>query len=105
MSKVTYVPIPGPYEVLDHSWNEASVYSPSEQKTVCRLRISEEDATEENQDELKDEQMATANLLSAAHDLLDACERAKDYLYTKYPREADIFNQLNRAIQKAKPNG
>lgn len=44
---------------------------------------------------------ANARLISAAPELLEACIRATDYLHTKYPKEADIFNQLQAAINKA----
>lgn len=44
---------------------------------------------------------ANAYLIAAAPELLEACIRAKDYLHTKYPKEADIFNELDKAITKA----
>ncbi|MEJ7644252.1 MAG: hypothetical protein WKF87_06635 [Chryseolinea sp.] len=39
-----------------------------------------------------------------AHEaLVEACQRAKDYLHTKYPGEADIFAELSKAITLARP--
>lgn len=42
-----------------------------------------------------------ANLIAAAPDMLEALKRCKDYLHTKYPKEADIFNEIDGVIAKA----
>lgn len=49
----------------------------------------------------KGEAAGNAQLIAAAPELLEACIRARDYLNTKYPKEADIFNELDKAITKA----
>lgn len=47
------------------------------------------------------EAQANAKLIAAAPEMLELLIRCKDYLHTKYPKEADIFNQINFVIQKA----
>lgn len=58
--------------VAEHAWNFVSVCT--KEKTVCTLSISEEDATEENQDELTAGMLASAKLIAAAPQMLDALE-------------------------------
>ena len=49
---------------------------------------------------------ADTHLIAAAPDLLDAVELALLHLDStgKYPKEAGVFNELRRAINKAKGN-
>jgi hypothetical protein len=65
--------------VAEHAWNFVSVYA--KEKTVCTLYVSEEDATEENQDELTAEMLANAKLIAAAPQMLDALEAVALFLH------------------------
>jgi hypothetical protein len=48
----------------------------------------------------KEKEFAIARLLAAAPAMYRALERCKTYLYTKYPKEADIFNEIEAVLSK-----
>lgn len=63
---------PGPWRVVEHSWEEVSVYG-VDLEPVCQLHISSL-VDEDTEAAYADEMLSNARLLSAALDLLESLE-------------------------------
>jgi hypothetical protein len=61
---------PGPWEVIEHSWSETSIFY-GKDKRIARLTIYDV-AAENTQQSLKKEMDANARLIAAAPELLEA---------------------------------
>lgn len=64
---------PGPWTVVDHSWQEVSVYD-AEGCIVCALRLDEDDCDDLTVDALEATMNANAHLIAAVPDLLTAAQ-------------------------------
>lgn len=88
----------GIWKVEEHSWSDTSVLC--NEKTVCSISISEE-ATEENQEELENEALSNANLISAAPELLAACQEFIRKCEAGEARSVKSLAQMKLAVAKA----
>lgn len=89
----------GPWEIIDHNWSDTSIVGNG--KTICMIRIDEEDAeeNEEIQADIEAINSANARLISAAPDLLAICERMLNHPLIRITGDVEI--PLRRAIAKA----
>lgn len=101
--------IKGQWSVIVHSWQDTSVVA--NDHTICSLRLSEDEVTEDNQDECEAQQAANAKLIAAAPDLLKALQDSTDLLMARvcdfsadHPYRMEFNRRIewnNEAIKKA----
>lgn len=97
----------GEWTVCEHSWGETSVIGDG--RSIAFLSI-EGDATEENQYELEERQLADARLMAASKDLLEAAQAILPFIPTtsageggaaKYSEHVRAADKVRAAISKA----
>lgn len=91
--------IPGPWEVIEHSWSDTSLVSGD--KTIATISIYDE-ATEENQEELESEVSANFKLLSKAPEMLKMLCRIKEGVNTTdFAQLKNLHDDLSKLVKEA----
>ena len=87
-----------PWTLTENSWDTISVYD-RDGKTVCTLRLSEEDVTEDNQDEKMDEQLKLAKLIVKAPELLADLRAARAVLFWSDEPFMDQVREIDKLLK------